>query len=211
MLESRRFQQTSMPDEKQKQLETIAQQITACEKCGLCKERTNTVPGAGSPSADIVFVGEGPGKSEDEQGLPFVGAAGRVLNEMLGRIKLKREDVFITNIVKCRPPGNRDPEIEEKNTCYPYLEKQLEAIDPALVITLGRHSMEYFLPEQKISKVHGQPKIKEWPNGKRQVIYPLYHPAVALYNPRTKTTLLEDFYKIPYLIEQIRKTDLHTI
>lgn len=195
---------------KAEQLNQLVAQIKVCQKCNLCSSRTNTVPGDGNPSADIVFVGEGPGKSEDEKGLPFVGAAGRILNSMLEKINLQRESVFITNIVKCRPPQNRDPEVKEKNTCYPYLEKQIEIINPALIITLGRHSMEYFLPEQKISEVHGVAKIKIWPNGKRQVIYPLYHPAVALYNPGTRKTLLEDFYKIPYLIKEIRKINLNS-
>jgi len=195
----------------EKTLATIAKKISLCQKCPLAQGRINTVPGKGNPSAEIVFIGEAPGKNEDEQGLPFVGAAGRILNEMLAHINLQRDDVFITNIVKCRPPENRDPELIEKNTCYDFLKAQLDAIKPALVITLGRHSMEYFLPDQKISEIHGQPKLKIWPDGSRQIIFASYHPAAALYNPRTKSILLEDFYKLPYLIKKIRKADLTSL
>src|SRR3989338_2730743 len=124
----------------------IAEQVKVCTKCGLCKARAKAVPGSGNPNADVMFIGEGPGKNEDLQGEPFVGAAGKFLEELLACINMKRQDVFITNVVKCRPPGNRDPEPEEVATCYPYLEKQVALIKPKLIVLLGRHAMYRFLP-----------------------------------------------------------------
>ena len=140
-------------------LKEIAEQIRKCQQCRLAQGRTNAVPGSGNPHAQIVFVGEGPGKAEDAQGEPFVGAAGKFLNTMLESIKMTREDVFITNVVKCRPPDNRDPQEDEIKTCTSlYLWAQLELIKPLLVATLGRHSMYEFLPATaKISAVHGKP------------------------------------------------------
>ena len=184
-------------------LQEIAHTISSCTACGLCKGRTNTVPGTGNPQADIVFIGEGPGKNEDEQGIPFCGASGKMLDSLLESIELKRSDVFITNIVKCRPPGNRDPLPDEKDTCTTlYLNNQLALIKPKLIITLGRHALNYFIPNAIISQVHGQPQRY---NG--QALLPLYHPAVALYNGSTKETLFEDFLTIPKLIEKIRLTE----
>lgn len=177
----------------------ISDQIKECKKCVLCQKRIQAVPGAGSLNAEIMFVGEGPGKNEDEQGMPFVGQAGKLLDELLLSIGLKREDVFITNIVKCRPPDNRDPLDEEKQTCSPYLDKQIDIIKPLVIVTLGRHSMNYFLPMCKISLDHGRAKRL---NGK--VFYPVYHPAAALYTGSLKKVLLEDFKKIPQLIELIK-------
>lgn len=181
-------------------LDTLADQIRSCTACPLCESRTNAVPGTGNPNADVVFIGEGPGKNEDEQGIPFCGASGRFLDELLQSINLRREDVFITNIVKCRPPGNRDPLPLEKDTCTDlYLNKQLEAINPKLIVTLGRHALNYFIPNQQISQVHGQPKRYQ-----NRVYLPLYHPAVALYNGSTRALLTEDFQIIPPLLEKIR-------
>jgi len=181
-------------------LEDIATTIRSCTACGLCEGRTNAVPGTGNPHAEVVFIGEGPGKNEDEQGIPFCGASGKLLDSLLESINLNRSDVFITNIVKCRPPGNRDPLPTEKDICTDlHLSKQLELIKPKLIITLGRHALNYFIPNLKISQVHGQPKRL-----KGQVYLPLYHPAVALYNGSTKQTLEEDFLIIPKLIEKIR-------
>jgi DNA polymerase len=158
--------------------------------------------GDGNLDADIVFIGEAPGKNEDEQGLPFVGAAGKFLNEMLAQAGMDRSDVYITNIVKYRPPNNRDPLPEEKKAFWPYLLKQLQVIKPKVVITLGRHSMEYFLPDMKISQIHGQPKRISFGDDKL-VIIPLYHPAAALYNGGLRQTLIDDFLLVPKIIERL--------
>jgi len=162
------------------------------------RDRTQVVPAEGAASPMAFFIGEAPGKSEDEQGLPFVGAAGRFLNEMLGLIDLKRSDVYITNIVKYRPPNNRDPYPDEKAEFLPFLKKQLVVIKPKLIVTLGRHSMETLLPGLRISQVHGQPKRY---NG--QVYLPLFHPAAALYNGSMRQTLMEDFAQISRVLAKI--------
>ena len=165
-------------------------------------QATQLVMGDGNADADIVFIGEAPGKNEDEQGLPFVGAAGKFLNEMLAAAGMNRDDVYITNIVKYRPPNNRDPLPEEKKAFWPYLLEQLQIIEPKIVVTLGRHSMEYFLPGQYISKIHGQPKRIQFGDHKI-VIVPLYHPAAALYNGSMRQTLIDDFMRMPEIIAQI--------
>jgi uracil-DNA glycosylase family 4 len=154
--------------------------------------------GDGNPDAELVFIGEAPGKNEDEQGLPFVGAAGRFLEEMLALIGLKRSDIYITNIVKYRPPDNRDPYPDEKAAFLPYLRSQLEVIKPKLVVTLGRHSMDSLLPGLQISRIHGQPK-----RYKGQVYLPLFHPAAALYNGSMRQTLIDDFARIPSILGAI--------
>ncbi|HET9098415.1 MAG TPA: uracil-DNA glycosylase [Candidatus Saccharimonadales bacterium] len=164
----------------------------------LAATATQIVFGEGSPEADIVFIGEAPGKNEDLQGKPFVGAAGKFLNEMLGMIGLKREDVYITNIVKFRPPENRDPTAEEKSAFLPYLESQLEVIQPKLVVTLGRHSLNCFLPDLQISACHGKPM-----RFKGRVYLPLFHPAAALYNGSMRQTLIDDFALIPAILKKI--------
>lgn len=164
----------------------------------MAQEATQLVFGDGNPDADIVFIGEAPGKNEDKLGLPFVGAAGKFLDEMLGGIGLARADIYITNIVKYRPPGNRDPLPHEKTAFLPFLRSQLEAIAPKLVVTLGRHSMDSLLPGLQISKVHGQPK-----RYKSQVYLPLFHPAAALYNGSMRQTLIDDFAKIPFILKKI--------
>jgi DNA polymerase len=160
--------------------------------------------GDGNLDAEIVFIGEAPGKNEDEQGLPFVGAAGKFLNEMLGAAGLVRSDVYITNIVKYRPPNNRDPLPDEKRDFWPYLVRQLDVIAPKVVVTLGRHSMEYFLPDAKISQVHGEAKRITF-GDKKLVIVPLYHPAAALYNGSMRQTLIDDFLRVPKVIEKLKK------
>jgi uracil-DNA glycosylase family 4 len=184
---------------KQNKLELLRQQIIDDKVCPeLAKGATQLVFGDGNPDSDIVFIGEAPGKSEDLQGLPFVGAAGKFLNEMLEMIGLKRKDIYITNIVKYRPPNNRDPLPEEKSAFLPYLESQLEVIQPKLVVTLGRHSLNCFLPELSISQVHGQPK-----RFKGRVYLPLFHPAAALYNGSMRQTLIDDFVRIPLILKKL--------
>lgn len=160
------------------------------------------VMGSGSLDADIVFIGEAPGKKEDEQGVPFIGASGKFLDAMLEIAHLQRDDIYITNIVKYRPPNNRDPTTEEKRVFLPYLLEQLEIIRPKVVVTLGRHSMEYFLPGRKIGDVHGQP-VQVLLGDTSIMIVPLYHPAAALYNGSLRATLLEDFGRIPGLIGSV--------
>jgi uracil-DNA glycosylase len=188
-----------MTADKQKLLDQIKADIIEKNVCpNLAQEATQLVFGDGSPDADIVFIGEAPGKNEDQQGKPFVGAAGKFLNEMLAGIGLKREDVYITNIVKYRPPNNRDPLPEEKQAFLPFLRTQLEVIKPKLVITLGRHSMDSLLPGLRISQVHGQPKRYHG-----QVILPLFHPAAALYNGGLRQTLIDDFERIPKILAAI--------
>ncbi len=187
-------------EEKLTALHNKILQDTVCPE--LAAQATQLVMGAGNADADIVLVGEAPGKNEDEQGLPFVGAAGKFLNEMLASAGMNREDVYITNIVKYRPPNNRDPSPEEKKAFWPYLLKQLQIIEPKIVVTLGRHSMEYFLPGQYISKIHGQPKRIQLGDHKI-VIVPLYHPAAALYNGSMRQTLIDDFMRMPEIIAQI--------
>lgn len=193
-------------DDKQAQLDRVKQEILDKNICPeLAAQATNLVMGDGNINAEIVFIGEAPGKNEDEQGLPFIGAAGKFLNEMLGEAGLQRSDVYITNIVKYRPPNNRDPESDEKKAFWPYLLKQLQIIQPKVVITLGRHSMEYFLPHMKISQIHGQPKRIQFGEDKL-VIVPLYHPAAALYNGSLRQTLIDDFVNVPKIIELMKKS-----
>ena len=169
----------------------------------LAQDATQLVTGHGNPEADVVFIGEAPGKNEDLQGKPFVGAAGKLLDQMLAEAGMVREDVYITNIVKYRPPKNRDPRPDEKRAFWPFLVRELQAVNPKIVVTLGRHSMEYFLPEMKITNIHGQPKRIGFGDGKI-VIMPLYHPAAALYNGDLKATLFEDFAQIPGVLSQIK-------
>lgn len=197
--------------DNQARLDQIKADILSANVCpDLAKTATQLVFGDGNPSAEIVFIGEAPGKQEDIQGKPFVGAAGKFLNEMLATVGLKREDVYITNIVKYRPPANRDPLPHEKKAFLPYLQAQLEVIMPKLVVTLGRHSLNCFLPDLQISKVHGQAKrikirMKQSDDVLPLVIMPLFHPAAALYNGGLRQTLIDDFMKIPRIIEQINK------
>ncbi len=199
---------------KQKQLDELNKKMLACSACDLRKTCTQVVPGEGSAEAEIMFIGEGPGQKEDELGRPFVGAAGKFLDEMLGVINLKREAVYIANVVKCRPPQNRDPLPEEAATCWPWLLEQIKTIQPKLIVTLGRHSMERFLPNQKISQVHGKALRREidglgkasLPAG-RQVFYTLYHPAAALYNGSMREVLIKDFKRIPKILEKIKNEE----
>jgi len=186
---------------KSDKLTKLKEQILTDKVCPeLAATATQLVFGTGNPDAELVFIGEAPGKNEDLKGEPFVGAAGKFLNEMLETIGLKREDIYITNIVKYRPANNRDPLPQEKADFLPYLQQQMAIIQPKVIITLGRHSMECFLPGLKISDAHGQPKRK---NG--QVYLPLFHPAAALYNGGLRQTLLDDFATIPALLELLHE------
>lgn len=184
-------------------LAEIADEVRACELCRLSQSRTNAVPGEGPTDAQVMFIGEGPGFHEDQQGRPFVGAAGNFLEELLGTVGLQREDVFITNLVKCRPPGNRDPQDDELETCTStYLEAQIETLDPQVIVTLGRFSMERYFPDEKISRIHGRPKAV----GGRLIV-PMYHPAAALHQPKLRSVVEQDFARLPEWIEQARELD----
>lgn len=175
------------------ELEALSHEIVASGVCGhLADTATQLVMGDGNPDADIVFIGEAPGKKEDEQGLPFVGASGRFLNEMLAAAGMNRNDVYITNIVKYRPPNNRDPSPEEKREFWPYLMRQLEIINPRVIITLGRHSGMCFIPELVISRDHGRARKVKY-HEREFLVIPLYHPAAALYNGSMRQTLIDDF------------------
>lgn len=192
---------------KQALLDQIAADIVSNNVCpDLAESAIQLVMGDGDPDADIVFIGEAPGRKEDEQGIPFVGASGKFLAEMLESIHLTRGQVYITNIVKYRPPQNRDPSKEEKSEFLPYLIRQIEVISPKLIITLGRHSGMQFIPELIIGTDHGQPKkvtLTLEPRNIKTVILPLYHPAAALYNGSQRQTLLDDFALIPEILKKI--------
>jgi uracil-DNA glycosylase len=184
----------------QEALETIAQQVSVCTKCELYKGRTNAVPGEGPTHAEIMFIGEAPGAREDKLGRPFVGASGKFLDELLEQAGVTRAEVWITNVVKCRPPGNRDPQLVEIETCTTnYLDNQIKIVNPSIIVTLGRHSMSRFIPDAKITQIHGQMQKV----GKRFVI-PMFHPAAALHQSRFKPMLLEDFAKLPGQLEEAR-------
>lgn len=181
-------------------LRTIAGQVSVCEKCALHFSRKKSVPGEGPADSEIMFIGEGPGFYENEEGRPFVGQAGKFLDELLETAGLKRETVFICNVVKCRPPGNRDPLPEELSACADYLDRQIEAIDPCVIVTLGRFSMSKFLPNSKISEIHGQSSLV---NGR--LIVPMFHPAAALHQPSLKPQIIADFKQLPGTLEQMKK------
>lgn len=182
-------------------LARIAKEISTCQKCALHHSRKKSVPGEGPADAEIMLIGEGPGFHENEQGRPFVGAAGHLLDELLAQAGLKRTDVWIGNVVKCRPPGNRDPLPEELASCNEHLERQIAAINPKIIITLGRFSMNKFMPGAKISAVHGQMRRV----GDRFVIA-MFHPAAALHQPTMKPAILHDFAQLPGLLEQARNS-----
>lgn len=188
-----------MPDPALSPLEAIAAEVRVCTLCRLHTGRTRAVPGAGSPNAEILFIGEGPGYNEDKQGVPFVGRSGDLLVSLLRGIGLTRADVFIANVVKCRPPENRDPLPDEIATCTPYLDRQEAALDPLVIVTLGRFSMGRYFPKASISKIHGQPRLDE-----RRAYLPLYHPAAVLRNPALVPEMQADFARIPALVEQVR-------
>jgi len=183
----------------QEEIDKLAEKISKCQKCPLYKSATQAVPGGPHPDTKIVFIGEAPGHWEDQKGIPFCGRSGNLLNKLLNRINLDRKDVFICNILKHRPPNNRDPSPEEIETCTPWLKQQLLIIKPKIVITLGRFAMNYFIPNVYISKTHGQPKQILWQD-LDLLLYPLYHPAAGLRNGSVKEDLIEDFLKIPEII-----------
>jgi len=184
-------------------LQELVTRISSCPDCNLCKTRTRSVPGEGPESAEILLVGEGPGFHEDQQGRPFVGQAGKFLEELLASVGLKRSDVYITNVVKCRPPNNRDPLPDEVEACRKHLAEQIDTIRPRLIVTLGRHSLAWFFPRDTISKVHGQIREKDG-------IYFLhmYHPAAALHSGGLRQTILDEFRRVPDALEKARGSGL---
>jgi uracil-DNA glycosylase family 4 len=184
----------------EEELKQIAAEVNVCKKCKLHTGRKKAVPGEGPANADIMFIGEGPGFHENEQGRPFVGAAGKFLEELLGYIGMRREQVFIGNVVKCRPPGNRDPEPDELQACSDYLERQIKAINPKVIVTLGRYSMDRFFPGAKISSIHGQARKVDG-----RLVVAMFHPAAALHQPALKQSVIEDFKKLPTLIASAEK------
>ena len=186
-----------MSDVSHMTLEQLAAAVRACALCPLHSGRTNAVPGEGPANAPIMFIGEGPGFHEDRQGRPFVGSAGKLLEELLASIGMTREQVYIANVVKCRPPGNRDPLPEELSACRPYLERQIELIRPPVIVTLGRYSMYRYFPGQSISRIHGQPK-----QFGSVMVVPMLHPAAALHQPQWKSTLEADFEKLTQIVAQ---------
>jgi len=173
-------------------LQEVAAHVSVCTLCELHYSRRLAVPGEGPANAEMMFIGEGPGFHENEQGRPFVGAAGQFLEELLASVGLKRRQVFITNVVKCRPPANRDPQIEELLACSEYLERQIQAINPKVIITLGRYSMARFLPNARISEMHGQAV-----SVRGRLVVPMYHPAAALHQPALRPIVVADFAKLP--------------
>ena len=179
------------------ELQALVAEIAQCTRCLLHRGRTKAVPGEGPDNVSVMFIGEAPGFHEDQQGRPFVGAAGKFLEELLASINLTRKDVYIANVIKCRPPGNRDPLPEEIEACKPFLDRQVELVQPKLVVTLGRFSMARAFPKARISRIHGQPRKISG-----VVYYPMYHPAAALHQPSLRPIVEEDMRRIPELIAQ---------
>jgi DNA polymerase len=177
------------------ELADLAQLIARCPDCDLCQTRTNAVPGEGPEDARILFIGEGPGFNEDRTGRPFVGAAGKFLEQLLGLAGLKRSDVFITNVVKCRPPNNRDPRPDEIEACRKWLDTQIGLINPEVIVTLGRHSMNKFIPGASITRVHGDPRVIDG-----RTVVPMFHPAAALHQERYRSLIQADFEKLPAIL-----------
>lgn len=185
---------------KEQKLKEIAGRVKKCTRCSLYKQANNPVPGEGNPNAKIMFIGEGPGYYEDQQGRPFVGQAGKLLDKLLQLIKVERKDVWIGNVIKHRPPGNRDPLPTEIEACAPFLDEQIKIIDPKIIVTLGRFSMNKFLSGEYISKIHGQARFVDFA-GKKRIVIPMYHPAAALRNARIMEEIKRDFKKIPELLQ----------
>ena len=185
--------------DKKRALEEIAEKMSKCQRCPLYKNATNSVPGEGNPEAEIMFIGEGPGYHEDQRGIPFCGQAGKLIDELLQSIEVKREEVFIGNVLKHRPPENRDPLPEEIEACRVWLDKQIEIIQPKIIITLGRFSMAKFIPEGKISSLHGQARFVDF-EGRKYIVIPMFHPAAALRSLEIMSKIKEDFKKIPKML-----------
>lgn len=185
-------------------LQSLHDTYASSNTCRLKATATRPVYGVGNPNARVVFIGEAPGKKEDETGVPFVGAAGKFLDEMLASINMKRDDIYITNIVKYRPPNNRDPEPSEKDACRAWLHAELAAINPDLIVFLGRHALNDFFPTEKISAVHGKLLVKTFADISTTHFLPLYHPAAALYNGGLRDELMQDFKKIPLALAKIQ-------
>jgi uracil-DNA glycosylase len=192
--------------ERRQALDVIAAEVRVCTKCRLHETRTNAVPGEGDPETEVVFVGEGPGFNEDRGGRPFIGRAGDLLVKLLASIGWRREEVFITNIVKCRPPDNRDPQPDEVAACAPYLRRQLEVLDPAVIVTLGRHSMARFMPGARISGAHGTVRPVDPETGARDaMVFAMYHPAAALRTPAIETDSYADIAGVPVTLLEARR------
>jgi uracil-DNA glycosylase len=195
--------------ERRTALEEIAAEVRVCTKCRLHQTRTKAVPGEGDPETEVVFVGEGPGENEDRQGRPFIGRSGELLTELIGSIGWRRDEVFITNVVKCRPPGNRDPQPDEIEACSGFLHRQLEVLDPAVVVTAGKYSLASFRPGERISATHGTSKPIDPATGAENALaFAMYHPAFALYQASNKQTLVDDIRLLPAaLIESRRRRE----
>jgi DNA polymerase len=192
-------------EERRAALDAIASEVRVCERCRLSRTRAHAVPGEGDPDTEVVFVGEGPGQNEDRLGRPFVGAAGTLLEELLGLVGWQRQEVFITNVVKCRPPGNRDPEPDEIAACRPFLRRQLEVLDPAVVVTLGRFSLQAFMPGDSIGRVHGTERAVDPATGARAATgFAMYHPAAALRQASLHETMQRDMAAIPATLLRAR-------
>lgn len=179
-------------------LDELYTQIRACQQCDLAKGRINAVPGEGPANAQVMFIGEAPGFHEDREGRPFVGAAGKYLDELLALIGIKREQVYICNVIKCRPPQNRDPLPEEMAACKAYLDQQIELVKPKIILTISRFAMARWFPDKKISEIHGKPK-----RFGDLVVLPMYHPAAALHQPSLKRVLAEDFQRVPQILQEM--------
>ncbi len=182
------------------ELTDLHQMIARCPDCRLCETRTQAVPGEGPEDARIMFVGEGPGFNEDRQGRPFIGAAGKFLDQLLASAGLSRQTVFITNVVKCRPPNNRDPLPDEIEACRKWLDRQIELINPEVIVTLGRHSMNRFISGATISRIHGDPRVVDG-----VTVVPMFHPAAALHQERYRSLILADFQKLPQILAAARQ------
>jgi DNA polymerase len=192
--------------ERRSALEAIADEVRTCTRCRLHEQRTLAVPGEGHPSTEVMFVGEGPGRDEDAQGRPFVGESGRLLTRLIASLGWRRDEVYITNVVKCRPPGNRDPQADEIAACAPFLRRQLAALEPAVVVSLGRFSLATFRPGERIGQAHGSSRDASPASGAEGAqAFAMYHPAYAVRDPRNEATLFEDIGRLPAALVEARK------
>ncbi|MBI1885533.1 MAG: uracil-DNA glycosylase [Chloroflexi bacterium] len=187
------------------ELQELYRRVSVCSDCDLCQKRTHAVPGEGPENAEVMFIGEAPGFYEDQQARPFVGPAGRFLDELIASTGLRREQVYITNVVKCRPPENRDPLPSEIESCRNYLQRQIELIKPKVIVTLGRYSLAWFFPKDSIGKVHGQIRVKDG-----LCVLPMYHPAAALHAASMRQVIQEDFQKLPDVLAKASQAPAQT-